>query len=92
MKEENLDQEEKEIVEYIENSNVKSVDNLSDEILRYSNLAKNHISKKKAISIRLAESDLYLLKQKALSTGVSYQNLIQTLIHQYTHEKIKIAL
>jgi len=87
-----LTQEEQEIVKYVEETNVSSVDNLSSEITKYTNLAKEYTQKKKAISIRLPENDLYLLKQKALSTGISYQNLIQTLIHHYTHEKIKIAL
>ncbi len=55
-------------------------------------MAKEQTSKKKAISIRLSESDLYLLKKKALATGLSYQNIIQSLVHQYTHDKIKASL
>jgi predicted DNA binding CopG/RHH family protein len=87
-----LTQEENEIVEYIESGKAKSVPNVTDEISRYVSMAKGFTSKKKAISIRLPESDIYLLKQKALSTGISYQNIIQSLIHQYTHDKIKASL
>lgn len=84
-----LTQEEQEIVDYVEGGNAKSVENVEDEILRITQMAKEHSSKKKAISIRLSESDLYLLKKKALATGISYQNIIQSLVHQYTHEKIQ---
>ncbi len=87
-----LTQEENEIVEYIESGKAKSVSNVQDEISRYVAMAKDFTSKKKAISIRLSESDIYLLKQKALSTGISYQNIIQSLVHQYAHDKIKATL
>ena len=87
-----LDKEEQEIVNYIESGEAKSVENVHEEMSRYSAMAQAYSSKKKAISIRLAESDIYLLKQKALATGLSYQNIIQSLIHQYTHDKIKVSL
>ena len=66
--------------------------NKQNEIARYTNMAKEYGSKKKAISIRVPESDIYLLKQRALSTGISYQNIIQSLIHQYTHNQVKVTL
>lgn len=88
----NLTEEENQVIDYIENSDVKSVPNIKDEISRYTQMAKSYSSKKKAISIRLPESDIYLLKQKALATGLSYQNIIQSLVHQYTHNKIQPVL
>ena len=87
-----LTQEEKEIIDYIESGKAHSVDNVKEEISRFTQMAKEQTSKKKAISIRLSESDLYLLKKKALATGISYQNIIQSLVHQYTHDKIKASL
>ena len=87
-----LTQEEKEIVDYIESGTAQSVENVKEEISRFTQMAKEQTSKKKAISIRLSESDLYLLKKKALATGISYQNIIQSLVHQYTHDKIKASL
>ncbi len=87
-----LTAEEQEIVEYIESGEAISVENISEEIARFTQMAKEQTSKKKAISIRLSESDLYLLKKKALSTGLSYQNIIQSLVHQYTHDKIHASL
>ena len=87
-----LTQEELEIVEYIENEKANSVADVKNEISRYTSMAKAHTTKKKPISIRLLESDIYLLKQKALATGISYQNIIQSLVHQYTHGKIQPTL
>ena len=87
-----LTKEELEIVEYIESEKAKSVPHVKDEIARFTKMAKEQTKKKKAISIRLSESDLYLLKKKALTTGLSYQNIIQSLVHQYTHDKIKASL
>jgi len=87
-----LTPEEQEIVEYIESGEAKSVPNVKEEIARFTQMAKEQTSKKKAISIRLSESDLYLLKKKALATGLSYQNIIQSLVHQYTHDKIHASL
>jgi predicted DNA binding CopG/RHH family protein len=89
---EQLSKEEQEIISYVESGKTQSVDNVEEEMARYRKMAQEYSSKKKAISIRLAESDLYLLKQKALATGLSYQNIIQSLIHQYTHDKIKVGL
>lgn len=88
----NLTAEENEIIEYIEKGTAQSVPNVKDEISKYTMLAKQYTTKKKAISLRLPESDIYLLKQKALSTGLSYQNIVQSLVHQYTHNQIKVAL
>ena len=87
-----LTPEEKEIVDYIESGEAKSVPNVKEEIARFTQMAKEQTNKKKAISIRLSESDLYLLKKKALATGLSYQNIIQSLVHQYTHDKIHASL
>jgi len=87
-----LTHEEQEIIDYVESGNAKSVENIQDEISRFTQMAKEHTSKRKAISIRLSESDLYLLKKKALSAGLSYQNIIQSLVHQYTHDKIQPSL
>jgi predicted DNA binding CopG/RHH family protein len=87
-----LTKEELEIVEYIESGKAKSVPHVKEEIIRFTKMAQEQTKKKKAISIRLSESDLYLLKKKALATGLSYQNIIQSLVHQYTHDKIKASL
>ncbi len=87
-----LTQEENDIIDYIESGKAKSIENLENEKQRFQKIAVSYSAKKKAVNIRLSESDIYLLKQKALENGLSYQNIIQTLIHQYTHGKINTTL
>jgi predicted DNA binding CopG/RHH family protein len=48
--------------------------------------------KKKAISIRISENDIYKLKKKALESGVPHQNIIQMLIHQFVSNKIHLSV
>lgn len=87
-----LTKEENEIIEYIESDQAKSIDNLESEKNRFQKMATSYSTKKKAVNVRLPESDIYLLKQKALENGLSYQNIIQSLVHQYTHGKISTSL
>jgi len=85
-----LSAQEKAIIEYVEGDYAKSIDNLENEKKRYSLVARNQMSKKKAISIRLLESDIERIKAKSLSQGLPYQSLISSLIHQYANGKIKL--
>ena len=84
-----LTAEEKAIIEYVEDNRSQSVDNLENEKKRYAHVASNQMSKKKAINIRLLESDIERIKAKSLSQGLPYQTLISSLIHQYANGKIK---
>jgi predicted DNA binding CopG/RHH family protein len=84
-----LSAEEKAIIEYVEGNRSKSIDNIENEKKRYRQIACAQMSKKKAISIRLLESDLERIKAKSLSQGLPYQTLISALIHQYATGKIK---
>lgn len=87
-----LTQEENELIEYIESGEAKSVPDIENQKQRFQKMAASYGAKKRAVNIRLPETDIYLLKQKALENGLSYQNIIQTLIHQYTHGKINTTL
>lgn len=86
-----LSAEEKAIVEYVESDRAISIDNVENEKKRYTKLACAQMNKKKAISIRLLESDIERIKAKSLSQGLPYQTLISSLIHQYANDKIKFA-
>jgi predicted DNA binding CopG/RHH family protein len=59
---------------------------------RFTNLARTQMTKKKAISIRLLESDIERIKAKSFSQGLPYQTLISSLIHQYANDKIKLEI
>ena len=49
--------EEKAIIEYVESDIASSIDNVESEKKRYVQIARTQMNKKKAVSIRLLESD-----------------------------------
>jgi len=87
-----LSAEEKAIIDYVESNHATSIDNVENEKKRYTQIAFAQMSKKKAISIRLLESDIERIKAKSLSQGLPYQTLISSLIHQYATDKIKFEV
>ncbi len=82
---------EEKIKQMLENGEFVSV-NDKKEIKKYIDLAKKFNKKNKTITLRVSEDDLYKLKLKALSNGIAYQNIIQSLIHKYVNEEIKINI
>ncbi len=85
-----LDDFEKDILESVEKDEWQSKGNIEERIKELQGYLKNQ--KKKAISIRISENDLYELKKKALENAIPYQNIIQALIHKYVTDKIKISM
>lgn len=75
--------EELEILDYIENTNPKSVPNLKNRIKEIKNAVEVKVSKRKPINIRVLEDDLRKIKKQALIEGVPYQTLIGSIIHKY---------
>jgi len=86
----NLDEYETDILQSVENNEWQSRGNIDDRIKELQSYVKNQ--KKKAISIRVGENDIYELKKKALESGVPYQNIIQMLIHQFVSNKIQMSI
>ena len=85
-----LDEYETDILQSVENGEWQSRGNTDNRIKELQSYVKNQ--KKKAISIRVGENDIYELKKKALESGVPYQNIIQMLIHQFASNKIQISV
>ena len=85
-----LDKYEADILQSVENEEWQSRGNIDDRIKELQAHIKNQ--KKKAISIRIGENDIYELKKKALENGVPYQNIIQMLIHQFASNKIQLSI
>jgi predicted DNA binding CopG/RHH family protein len=77
------DKEELEIVDYIEEENPKSVPNLSDKMDKIKSAVTVKYTKRKAINIKVLESDLEKLKSKALEEGMPYQILLNSVLHKY---------
>jgi predicted DNA binding CopG/RHH family protein len=86
----NLDAYEQDILQSVENGEWKSKKNIDKRLVELQSYIKHQ--KKKAISIRVNENDIYELKKKALENGVPYQNLIQILIHQFATNKIDLNM
>ena len=85
-----LDEYETELLQSVENGEWQSRGNIDNRMKELQSYVKNQ--KKKAISIRIAENDIYELKKKALESGVPYQNIIQMLIHQFASNKIQMSI
>lgn len=83
-----LDEFEKDILQSVEANEWKSKNNKNTRLKELQSYIKNE--KKKAISLRLSENDIYELKKKALENSIPYQNLVQMLIHQFVTNKIKL--
>ncbi|MCV6606835.1 MAG: hypothetical protein OIF32_01385 [Campylobacterales bacterium] len=86
----NLDEYEKDILESVENDEWESKGDLDNRLKELQAYVKSQ--KKKAISLRVNENDIYELKKKALENSIPYQNLIQMLIHQFATNKIKLSV
>ncbi|MBA1432534.1 MAG: antitoxin [Epsilonproteobacteria bacterium] len=85
-----LDEYEQDILQSVENGEWKSKNNIDDRLAQLQSYIKNQ--KKKAISIRVNENDIYELKKKALENSIPYQNIIQMLIHQFATNKIQLKM
>jgi len=83
--------DEKNLKEEIEKDEWVSVKDLENEKLKLKKAVENKY-RKKVISIRISEGDIQKLKKKALETGIPYQTLISSLIHNYVEGKIKLEL
>ena len=89
-----LDEYEKELMEHLEQEDI-SLQIPSQRKSELEELAKktlNDLEEKKRISINVRAKDLKLLKQKAKSSSIPYQNLIQALINNYVQGKIKLEI
>ena len=86
------DNEELEILEAIERDDVTSVDFDNDEIKKHAKETLNYLKQKKQISINMKQSDLDFIKQRANDIGISYQNIIQALVHNYATGKLKLSI
>ena len=84
-----LDKFEEDILESVENGEWESKGDLDVRLKELQSIVKNQ--KKRAISIRISENDLYELKKKSLESAIPYQNLIQMLVHQFAANKIKLS-
>jgi len=51
-------------------------------------IMETNVKRKKVINIRPLEADIIKIKSKALSRGIPYQTLINSIIHQFANDKL----
>lgn len=78
-----LDIEEKALSDSYNRGEWKSSANLKQEIASAKKIAASTLRKGARINIRLSNSDLSRIKQKAAYEGMPYQTLIASILHKY---------
>ncbi|MEK7570641.1 MAG: CopG family antitoxin [Patescibacteria group bacterium] len=81
-----LTDEEKEILEAFEKGDLVTSENATQIKKELVKAAKHTLNKTKNINIRLSEKDLIKAKAKASETGIPYQTLISSVIHQFVNK------
>ena len=85
-------EEELEILEIMENDTAQKVVFDNQEIAKMASHTLEYMNEKKQISINLKRADLDFIKQRANDIGISYQNIIQALVHNYSTNKLRLEL
>ena len=88
----NYSNEELELLKAIESNNIEKTDFDNKDIQLMAQDTLKYLQQKKQISINMKQSDINFLKQRANDIGISYQNIIQALIHNYTTGKLKLQI
>ena len=78
-----IDEEERDLMESIENDEWISVKNLKKEKEKAELAARNTLKKDKRINLRLTQKDYHQIQIKAIEEGIPYQTLISSIIHKY---------
>ena len=81
--------EDKEIIDSIENGEWKSVVNLEEMKKRLVVAASETAIKDYRINVRISKRDVEALKTKALEEGIPYQTLITSILHKYVTGKLE---
>lgn len=85
-----FDQEEMAILNALEDNKLVRSVNADEEIALAKKAAKEYLSKSKNITIRLSLGDVTAIKNRAQETGIPYQTIISSLVHQYATGKIRL--
>ena len=78
-----LDAEERALSDSFDRGEWKSVANLAKETVKVREAAANYLRKNARINIRISNSDLEQIRQRAAYEGLPYQTLIASILHKY---------
>ena len=84
--------EELELLDAIEENQPKTERFDNEAIKEMASDTLEYLNEKKQISINLKRSDLDFIKQRAKDIGISYQSIIQSLVHNYSTNKLELKL
>lgn len=90
-----LDDYEREIMEALEKGEYEPVPISKTEMKKLQGVAHRKLEEldaKKQISLKIRESDLQTIKNKAKEVSIPYQNIIQALVHKYATGQIKLEI
>lgn len=89
-----LDNEELELLAEIERGEWVDAPLSTEESEAYAQNAAytKALQEKRQTTIRFCVNDLAIIRARAKEMGIGYQNLIQTLVHNYAHDRIKLGL
>lgn len=79
----NLNEDEQEILDALEQDELQSAPNASEQIEIAKAASSNAILKTHRVNLRLTERDFYLAHVKASEEGLPYQTLLASVIHKY---------
>ena len=85
-------EEELELLDAVENGSVVSVPVDNEALKEMASDTLAYLNEKKQISINLKRSDLDFIKQRAADIGISYQSIIQSLVHNYSTNKLELKI
>jgi predicted DNA binding CopG/RHH family protein len=81
--------EDKEIIESIENGEWKSIENLEEMKKKLIVAASETAIKDYRINVRISKRDVEALKTRALEEGIPYQTLVTSILHKYVTGKLE---
>ena len=84
--------EELELLDAIETQEPEQVTFDNEALKAMAKDTLDYLNEKKQISINLKRADLDFIKQRANDIGISYQSIIQSLIHNYRTNKLELKL
>ena len=90
MKNLNLDQDEKELLEEIERDEWRSVISSPSDLDQFRQAARRTMRKDKRVNIRISERDLLSIQKIAVEEGIPYQTLISSVIHKFVSKKMEV--
>ena len=85
-------EEEKNLLDTLETEKTESIPVDNNAIKAMASETLDYLNEKKQISLNLKRADLEFVKQRARDIGISYQNIIQALVHNYRTNRLELKL